>query len=533
MRLDRAAVPLALLALLAACGGEKAAEKPAVPASASPSSPSEAPPAFVAPDLSAVDAAVREQIEAARRNVDETAPQGGAHAMAWLRLGQLYHAYDLLDPAAAAYEQALYVLGRQEGAAPGAPASEHVRHGLALVRHRQGRFEDAVRLLRAELTARPSAAASYRLGQSEKAAGRPAEARVALTAARSEDLGCVAAGYELGLLSQQEGKLEEAVTFFEEALARQPSAVQVHFALGQALQRLGRKEEAQKHLEVSAAREVSVGGRAICADPFEAELRPLTTGSAAHITRGQAARFSGNLDQAIEEYRQAIEVAPDDPIAHQALGKALAAKGDLEGALAEYRKATQLDPSATELKVDLAILLEQKGDLAEAGRLYREALATNPALVAAHFGQARLALAAGQAGPALAGLAKVLELEPTNVRARGLRAELLMELKRPAEALEDVRHLLDQSPPQDPMEHASLAWAAAALGDKNRAFDHLRQIAGQSGANPKARAAAHYRLASLHLEKQDQASAKTELEAALAQDPTLEPARKMLDRLRP
>lgn len=521
-RIPRSPVWLGSLALLAsaflACG-QPSQQRDAEPQVAGKPA---ARPAFEAPDLAAVDAAVREQIEEARRRVEESATAGGeAAATAWLRLGQLYHAYDLLDPAAAAYENAAY----------DAPQSAAAGHGLALVRQRQGRLEDAARLFRQELAARPSAAASYRLGQVEKAAGRPAAARAALEAARTQDPGCIAALYELGLLAAQEGRPEEAVTFFEEVLARQPGAVQAHFPLGQALQRLGRAEDAKKHLAASAAREVSVGGRATCDDPFEAELRPLATGAAAHITRGQAARYAGRLDQAIEEYRKAVAVAPDDPIAHQALGKALAGKGDLAGALAEYRQATRLDPTAAELKVDLGLLLEQNGERAEAGRLFREALAKNPALAAAHFGLARLALAEGQADPALASLAQVLQLEPANAHARGLRAELLMQLKRPAEALEDIRHLLDQSPPQDPMEHASLAWVAAALGDKQRAFEHLRRIAGQQDADPKARAAAHYRLASLHLEKQDAPAARAELEAALVQDPGLELARRMLEKL--
>lgn len=522
-----------LAALLAACGQD------AGPKSPSPEAPVVAPasasrPAFQAPALATVDAAVREQVDAALRRVEETraagssaagnGPAGEAAATAWLRLGQLYHAYDLLDPAAAAYENAVFD-------APGSAAGASANHGLGLVRQRQGRLEDAARLFRQELAKAPTAAANYRLGQVEKAAGRPAEARAALEAARGADLGCLAAVYELGLLAAQEGRLEEAVAHFEEVLARQPAAVQAHFPLGQALQRLGRAEAAKPHLAASAAREVSVGGRASCADAFEAELRPLTTGAAAHITRGQAARFSGDMKSAIAEFRQAVAVAPDDPIAHQALGRALAGQGDYAGALAEYRTATRLDPQAAELKVDLGLLLEQKGERAEAGQLFREALAKNAALPAAHFGLARLALAEGKADPALAGLARVLELEPGNAHARGLRVELLMQLQRPAEALEDVRHLLDQNPPEDPLEHASLAWAAAALGDKQRAFEHLRRVAGEPKADPKARAAAHYRLASLLLEKNDAPAARKELEAALVQDPGLEPARRLLERL--
>lgn len=515
---------LLLLAVpVAACGGPQKTEPvaSAPPSSSAPAAPASRP-AFVAPDLASVDASVREQIAGALARVEKEGKSGGAAAAtAWLRLGQLYQAYDLLEPAAAAYENALFET----------PGDPHLVHGLALVRQRQGRLEDAARLLRQEIAARPSAAASYRLGQVEKAAGKAAEARSALESARSLDPGCVAATYELGLLAVQEGQLEPAVSLFEEVLKKQPTAVQAHFPLGQALQRLGRQAEAKPHLAASAARELSVGGRAACSDAFEAELRPLATGAAAYIMRSQAARLAGRTEEALAELRQAVTVAPSDPIAHQALGKLLAGQGQLEAALGEYRKAVELDPAAAELKVDLGLLLEQSGDRAAAGKLFREALAKNENLAPAHFGQARLALAEGKPGPALEALGQVLQLEPANDRARGLRAELLIELKRPEEALEDVRHLLDQSPPADPMEHASLAWAAAALGDRERAARHLEKVAAQEDAPARARAAAHFRLASLKLEAEGPAAARAELEAALALDPSLEPARQMLGRL--
>ena len=517
-RLTASALLMALAALVAGCGGQPAAEKPAAPVTAVPA----ARPAFAAPDLSAMDAAVREQITAALRRVEESRPAGGAaSAAAWLRLGQLYQAYDLLEPAAAAYENAAF----------DDPARDDVRHGLALVRQRQGRLDEAARLLRQELESRKTAAAAYRLGQVEKAAGRAAAARGALTEARALDPDCVAATYELGLVAVQEGQLDEAVTLFEEVLRRQPAAVQTHFPLGQALQRLGRKDAAAPHLAASAAREQSIGGKATCNDPFEAELRPLTTGAAAHILRGQAARLAGRLDQALLEYRQAVAVAPNDPIAHQALGRFLASRGNLDGALAEYREATRLDPQAAELQADLGLLLEQKGDRREAGRRFRAALEKNANLVPAHLGLARLALAEGEAGPALASLGKVLELEPANAPARGLRAELLMELKKPAEALADIRHLLDHSPPADPLEHASLAWAAAALGDPERARQHLEAVAQEADADAKAKAAAHYRLGCLAVEQNQTDRARRELEQALALDPGLEPARRLLAQL--
>ena len=59
------------------------------------------------------------------------------------------------------------------------------------------------------------------------------------------------------------------------------------------------------------------------------------------------------LDEAIAEFRKAIELDPNYALAHYRLGAALATKGLLDEAIAEFRKAIELDPNNAMAKVNL------------------------------------------------------------------------------------------------------------------------------------------------------------------------------------
>ncbi len=52
----------------------------------------------------------------------------------------------------------------------------------------------------------------------------------------------------------------------------------------------------------------------------------------------------GKLDDAIVEYKKAIEIDPKDATPHNNLGIALRSQGKLDDAIVEYKKAIELDP---------------------------------------------------------------------------------------------------------------------------------------------------------------------------------------------
>ena len=98
----------------------------------------------------------------------------------------------------------------------------------------------------------------------------------------------------------------------------------------------------------------------------------------AHYRLGIALKDKGQLDEAIAEFRKALQIQPDDAAAHNNLGFALQDKGQLDEAIAEYRKAVQIQPDDADAHDNLGVVLQDKGQLDEAIAEFRKALQIRP-----------------------------------------------------------------------------------------------------------------------------------------------------------
>jgi Flp pilus assembly protein TadD len=76
----------------------------------------------------------------------------------------------------------------------------------------------------------------------------------------------------------------------------------------------------------------------------------------ARLNLGAALVARGDIDVGIDQYREALKVAPDDFGVHYNLGNALLRKGDRAGAAAAYREALRLRPDFTPARQALADL---------------------------------------------------------------------------------------------------------------------------------------------------------------------------------
>jgi Flp pilus assembly protein TadD len=70
----------------------------------------------------------------------------------------------------------------------------------------------------------------------------------------------------------------------------------------------------------------------------------------------------GDINDAITEFRKAIEAKPNDPRAHAALAGALERQGDSEGALKEYGLALKLDPDDPAVRANYDRLQQTTGE---------------------------------------------------------------------------------------------------------------------------------------------------------------------------
>lgn len=109
-----------------------------------------------------------------------------------------------------------------------------------------------------------------------------------------------------------------------------------------------------------------------------------------HKNTGNTLKRQGKLEEAINEYRKALQIKPDYAEAHYSLGNALAAQGKLAEAIKHYRLAIQFKPDFAKAHSNLATSLYKQGRVDKAIAHFREAVRIDPDLVEARVNLARL-----------------------------------------------------------------------------------------------------------------------------------------------
>ncbi|HLO01457.1 MAG TPA: tetratricopeptide repeat protein, partial [Pyrinomonadaceae bacterium] len=128
--------------------------------------------------------------------------------------------------------------------------------------------------------------------------------------------------------------------------------------------------------------------------------------------------FYISIEQGAEATRvatQAVQLAPDLAETHQALGRALHISLRLDEAVAEYKRALELDPNSKVSRRGLADLSRAFGKADEALIQYRQLLEADPNDKAARTGMVISLLDLGRAEEAKAELDKALEANPPNL----------------------------------------------------------------------------------------------------------------------
>ena len=137
-----------------------------------------------------------------------------------------------------------------------------------------------------------------------------------------------------------------------------------------------------------------------------------------HFKLGVTAYEQGRIDEAIVQYRKALEARPNNDEAYYRCGLALADKGQFDEAIAHYQMALEIKPDAPQTHYRLGIALARRGRADEALAHFQRALEIKPDDAEAHY-QIGLVLAdRGRLAEAIAHYQKALELEPNYKEVR-------------------------------------------------------------------------------------------------------------------
>lgn len=296
------------------------------------------------------------------------------------------------------------------------PVHTDALHLLGVLRHQQGRHEEAADLVSRAVALRPDdAALQLNLGNALKALGRLDGAierfRNALTLAPEFPL----AHYNLGNAYAQAGRHEDAVDAFEKALRLQPNDASTFNNLGNALHALGRSDEAIAAFSRALALRPGHAGAhnnlgmafAALARPddavaqFRAALAAEPRYVAAHFNLGNTLDAVGRHDEAVEAFAAALALQPAFPPALLGLGNALAALGRHAEAIARFERAVGLDPQLALAWLGLGNAHHALGAHQAALRAFDQALRLRPDLASAHLNRALTLLTLGDFGRGL------------------------------------------------------------------------------------------------------------------------------------
>jgi superkiller protein 3 len=234
--------------------------------------------------------------------------------------------------------------------------------------------------------------------------------------------------------------------------------------------------------------------------------------AAAHLNLGLVL-LDRDPGAAVEPFRWAAELLPDQSRPRFLLGLALERTGNAAGAIEEYDVAEHLDPKNFEIRFALGRTLLASSRAAEAEPQFREALALRADSAPARLGLAESLRQQEKYQVAADELAAYLRLQPQDRDAQVQRATILADLNRYDEALAELDH-------SDAGATPSLASA------RLRAEIHLHQKKWEQAAAALQKAIElaprdaelHGRLGRVRLEQRDFPAAERELRQALSID---------------
>jgi Tfp pilus assembly protein PilF len=143
-----------------------------------------------------------------------------------------------------------------------------------------------------------------------------------------------------------------------------------------------------------------------------------SSNSVAHNNMGLAFAKNGEVEKAIGQFRQALEIHPDDGEVRYNLGVCFFVKGDLDEAVTQYRKALETAPDNAQIHNNLGTALFAKGFEDEAIVQFHKSVEIQPGYADAHYNLGNALLKHGKLDEAIEQYRKTLEINPDYEQAR-------------------------------------------------------------------------------------------------------------------
>jgi protein O-mannosyl-transferase len=213
------------------------------------------------------------------------------------------------------------------------------------------------------------------------------------------------AHYNLGNLYSLEQRTNDAFAQFSDALDAEPNYADAHNNLGGLLLASKRYDDALAHYRT-----------ALRLDPNF--IRYFNLANA--LADAASARHDTNeFAQAVQTYRQALQLNPASSQAHHNLGLTWQAQGRDPEAVSEFQDAVRLDPTFEDAQLSLAAALSRAGQFDQAAAHYRAVTQLEPDRFDAWNSLALSCAMANKMEDAAAAFRQVIRLRPADPAAYG------------------------------------------------------------------------------------------------------------------
>lgn len=314
--------------------------------------------------------AIKEKRTAVDKLLRSTSTDTRLLASEYGKLGNLYLTHNLYTSADACYNNAMLL---QPGHFPWLYYSGYLAQVNGNMETALMRYKQAIDLDPEYLPAR------YRLAQVYLDLNHPDEANTLYSSLVSDPQYQAAAHNGLGQVALMKQDYSAAIQHFSKALELAPEARQIHYPLALALRASGKKEQAKQHLKQLGKREISIN------DPLIESLEALKNPASRHFVSAMSTILKKEYSNAINDFQQGLEHAPDNSAARTSYARVLYLSGNKKEARAQLNTVIAKDPEKTLALFLLALLDDESNRKEEAAKLYKHVIMQDPKHEGAHF----------------------------------------------------------------------------------------------------------------------------------------------------
>jgi len=181
----------------------------------------------------------------------------------------------------------------------------------------------------------------------------------------------------------------------------------------------------------------------------------------------------GNYTKAIEAYKQAIRIIPDDAVAHYNLGIAYGKLGLYKDAIEVYKQAIRINPEYVSACNNLGVTYDELGFYKESIEAYKQAIRIIPDDAVAHYNLGITYDKLGLYKDAIEVYKQAIRINPEYVSAYNNLGVTYGKLGTYSKAIEAFKQAI-RIYPDDALAHYGLGFAYLLLGDKISALNEYK-----------------------------------------------------------